>query len=147
MSLLLNPRPIKEDSWLVRLYPELARFRHDLDRGSAMRAARDRLQHGGRYFALYCLLVTLAIQFNSYLCGYIVRLRWPLIYSGWLYALAPLPIVLAFLAPLLILRRKVCLYLREELRRHGIPICLHCGYDVTGCTSLICPECGTEFKL
>lgn len=137
---------IKEDSFLVRLYPELARFEDDLERGSAMRAVKDRLFHSRRYIALYCILIAIAIPCHSYLRGYIASLQWPLIYSGWLYAIAVLPILLSLIAPLFIFRRNVCKYLREELRRYGIPICLHCGYDLTGCPSLICPECGTEFE-
>jgi hypothetical protein len=32
--------------------------------------------------------------------------------------------------------------LRIDLRRHGLPICVHCGYDITGIDGLTCSECG-----
>lgn len=32
--------------------------------------------------------------------------------------------------------------LREMLREHGIPVCIDCGYDLTGNRSGTCPECG-----
>lgn len=146
MAFLKHSRPIKEDSFLIPLYPELARFREDLDRGSAMRAVKDRLFHSGRYLALSCFLVALAIPCYSYLHDYIAYLQLPLVYKSCLSIVAVSPILIAFMAPLLILRSSVCLYLREELRRYGIPICLICGYDLTGCRSLICPECGIEFE-
>lgn len=137
---------IKSGSFLVRLYPELSRFKDALERGTALSAAIGRLFYSIRGFVLFCLLIVFALPAHSYLRGYVASLQWPWFYSGWLYALATSPIFLAFVAPLVVLRRKMRLFLRQELRRHGIPICLHCGYDVTGCTSLICPECGTDFE-
>jgi hypothetical protein len=43
----------------------------------------------------------------------------------------------------LFLRRRYRRSLRIELFSIGVPICIHCGYDLTGNTSGICPECGT----
>lgn len=111
-----------------------------------MRAAKSRLFQSGRCLILFFFLFAFASWCQSYLHGYIASLQLPLIYGGWLYAIVILPLVLAFIAPFLVFRKNICLYLREELRRHGIPVCLPCGYDVTGCRSLICPECGTEFE-
>ena len=36
--------------------------------------------------------------------------------------------------------------LRLYLRELGIPICLHCGYDLRGQTVPRCPECGRAFE-
>jgi len=33
-------------------------------------------------------------------------------------------------------------YLRVQLAAAGIPICIHCGYDLRGSPSGRCPECG-----
>lgn len=35
--------------------------------------------------------------------------------------------------------------LRYQLVRKGIPICIHCGYDLRGQVQYNCPECGTGF--
>ncbi len=42
--------------------------------------------------------------------------------------------------------RKPCQrYLREQLVAKGVPICLHCGYDLRGRSDPRCPECGKAF--
>jgi len=41
-------------------------------------------------------------------------------------------------------RRRVRLRLREMLSKRGSMLCGACGYDLTGNTSGICPECGTR---
>ena len=38
-------------------------------------------------------------------------------------------------------------FLRERLSASGIPICVKCGYDLTGNTSGVCPECGVEVQV
>jgi hypothetical protein len=35
--------------------------------------------------------------------------------------------------------------LRESLIACGMPLCMHCGYDVRGQTDPRCPECGRDF--
>ena len=35
-------------------------------------------------------------------------------------------------------------FLRARLNAAGIPICMKCGYDLTGNESGVCPECGTR---
>ncbi len=41
------------------------------------------------------------------------------------------------------LRRRYRFALRCELSNMGIPICIKCGYNLSGNASGICPECGT----
>ena len=36
--------------------------------------------------------------------------------------------------------------LRERLNALGVPICMTCGYDLTGNESGVCPECGQPFE-
>lgn len=33
-------------------------------------------------------------------------------------------------------------FIRDDLNRHGIPICRSCGYDLNGLSESRCPECG-----
>ena len=37
-------------------------------------------------------------------------------------------------------------FLRKRLNALGIPICIKCGYDLTGNVSGVCPECGAGIK-
>ena len=42
-------------------------------------------------------------------------------------------------------RRRVRTLLREHLVGLGVPVCVHCGYDLRGQTMARCPECGRSF--
>lgn len=44
-------------------------------------------------------------------------------------------------------RNRIRRMLRECLREQGIPICITCGYDLTGLASKVCPECGQPHGL
>ncbi|MGB0714767.1 MAG: hypothetical protein ACPGXK_02755 [Phycisphaerae bacterium] len=35
-------------------------------------------------------------------------------------------------------------FVRAELARQGIAICVLCGYDLTGISGTVCPECGAS---
>ena len=37
-------------------------------------------------------------------------------------------------------------YLRQELSARGVPICMQCGYDLTGNEWGVCSECGQPVK-
>ena len=41
-------------------------------------------------------------------------------------------------------RRDIRRRLRAQLAEKGIPVCIPCGYNLTGNESGVCPECGTE---
>jgi hypothetical protein len=53
-----------------------------------------------------------------------------------------LGLILAKVGQRKIMRRRI----RERLRKHGIHLCLNCGYDLRGNRSLRCAECGTEWR-
>jgi len=36
-------------------------------------------------------------------------------------------------------------HLRQQLVASGVPVCIHCGYDLRGQTEARCPECGRSF--
>ena len=46
------------------------------------------------------------------------------------------------IVPLLLYRRDVRRSVREQIRALGTPLCLQCGYNLTGLDSGRCPECG-----
>jgi len=43
-----------------------------------------------------------------------------------------------------VLRNKYRISLRKQLVEQGIPICMACGYDFTGNSSGVCPECAQK---
>ena len=45
-------------------------------------------------------------------------------------------------APTWFMRRAIRRQIRVQLTQRGIPICIPCGYDLTGNVSGVCPECG-----
>jgi hypothetical protein len=45
----------------------------------------------------------------------------------------------------LLYRKRRAREFRKLLCEQGIPICLHCGYDLRGQTDPRCPECGRPF--
>jgi hypothetical protein len=48
----------------------------------------------------------------------------------------------AYISFQFLIRGRIRKNLWLELHKRGIPICVHCGYDLTGCPSNRCPECG-----
>lgn len=68
---------------------------------------------------------------------------------GWRYGgliQAPfvlLGVMLGSFAAYCFFRRRYQILLRREISRAGTPLCLACGYNLTGIESPRCPECGT----
>jgi hypothetical protein len=130
---------------LVASAPECARFPNPAARRAAILEIVAQLQ-GSWWCREVAALVGLAI---------LVLARRP---STWLTAVLPFlsqwiaygAVVLIGLAaffPVLWLRvrHRVRLDLRERLVALGVPVCLHCGYDLRGQTDPRCPECGRPF--
>ena len=44
-------------------------------------------------------------------------------------------------------RRGIRRYLREQLVKKGVSVCLNCGYQLRGQGEPRCPECGTGFDM
>lgn len=114
-----------------RLYPELARFTTEKERQDALKQAYGSDSKVQWAAFLGVPLVVLPVKH---------LLPWRLLQF-------PLVIVLAAswgFGTTWIGRRRVQRALRLRLLEHGVPICLTCGYDLTGNTSGRCPECGTK---
>lgn len=47
---------------------------------------------------------------------------------------------------ILLFRDELRTSLRKQLREAGVPICIACGYDLTGSVSEVCSECGTRIR-
>lgn len=62
------------------------------------------------------------------------------------YALLIIAAIACTFAALWLLRRQYQKRLREYLLNKGIPVCLHCGYNLSGLTEPRCPECGRTFE-
>ncbi len=43
-------------------------------------------------------------------------------------------------------RQRTRRIIRSILNERGVPICIACGYDLTGTVSGVCPECGAAVR-
>lgn len=126
----------------VRILPELSRFPTTHDAKAAYKRATWELLRSRRWWcanlglaSLFIVVIDLAPRLLSPFVGRNTLLLWLPIAGG---VLSP---VLGFGA-LWLMRRTVQRSLRKQLADRGVPCCLQCGYDLTGNTSGICPECG-----
>jgi len=53
-------------------------------------------------------------------------------------------VLLILLIPLWQCRHSLQRSMREYLNANGIPLCVDCGYNLTGNVSGVCPECGEQ---
>lgn len=130
-----------------RLYPELLLFEREEDRTAAWQSApplfKDRTWS-------YLLVVTgilwwpVAIWLSTVVSARVLALRnpWFAVAIGVFTLLLCLAQVVAFNW---FISRPVRRSLRRSLVACGIPVCLHCGYDVRGPIEPCCPECGRGF--
>lgn len=127
----------------VRLYPELARFQNVSDGNKVLKSVGKQLYSGARYISVVCFLSALVgIPYIYFITSITSHSSW--IYLCGTVAIGGLGIPLAtIIVPLLLFRQRTRRLLRQELLKKEIPICLHCGYDLSGCPSVRCPECGS----
>lgn len=152
-------RPIKklmtvQDSIYLRLYPELARFQDAADRKKVLTHYRRTLVFSpwGILIGLY-FLVTVVIPLYFYLIHYLPSPNPSLSLNHQLWVSVAVVLsanlfciggfVLAHIPLFFLTRKRVQEYLRRQLHKRGVPICLRCCYNLTGCPSDRCPECGT----
>ena len=127
--------------WASRWFPDLGRADSASLRWEVWRAAYGPVAKSRSYFAI-ALLVQIAAQV---LVGIPVAryLRAAGLSDGWVTW--GVPVLLALIACLVILwlvRRRITRNIRVELTKRGYPTCTPCGYNLTGNTSGVCPECG-----
>ncbi|MCB9854113.1 MAG: hypothetical protein H6818_00390 [Phycisphaerales bacterium] len=127
----------------LRMFPELGRFRDPPTAETAFREAQ-RAQSGIRdvIVAVIALLV-LTIVFVEWVEPRLGQWREA---SQWARTfLSPVYIIGSSYVILRIRRRSIQRHLRRRLIASGVPICLHCGYDLRGLQDARCPECGRSF--
>lgn len=135
------------------LYPELNRFETAQDREAAMLAVGRAYSARWQYPATILAFELGGIAFGVAVAEGTLRLIRPLGH-GVDGAIRAIMMVTCFAIALALLGRQYRNRTRRELRRilagRGVPICVPCGYNLTGNVSGRCPECGTivqsEFK-
>ncbi len=127
--------------WQERLFPELTRLKTQKERRKLLAAAERRGVGSGKRIA-FILLVT-AICFAA--LGLLWR-WWPQAESmSGAAVTGAIAGGMATLTAQVLWRRPLQREIRRELNSRGIPLCVHCGYDLTGLPERRCPECGTPF--
>lgn len=122
--------------------PEMQQFRSEADRQAALwEMGRDAGNPASwRYWAAVasCAVGALAVgALARFLLGYVI---WPPWVERLIYFAAMgggLFLIIRYLH-----RRGARQELRAKLRKSGVPVCLKCGYNLTGNTTGVCPECG-----
>jgi len=66
--------------------------------------------------------------------------------SSWSLYLMLMLYLLGLGAAIWFTRRGIRRRLREQLAKKGVPVCIPCGYNLTGNESGVCPECGTPMQ-
>ncbi len=139
--------------WQARLYPELLLLDTNAERKQVLREAQANMLaategplHRRGYAAAAIILISVSLVVTQYLVrriGEDLSLLGARLVGVVGYGLAAALVVMA-------IQRLWYKPLRDQLRREliarGIPVCLHCGYNLTGLTEPRCPECGQPFE-
>ncbi len=127
---------------MSRLFPELNRFpTRKVRRDALKRAIRGVSQCGWYWLAVAGVVaVSVYVQFSLRRFGLSpdgrTAMRWGVV-----------AVTIGTCSGLsLSFRSTIQRALRRSLVAHGIPCCTSCGYDVTGNTSGVCPECGVAIS-
>jgi uncharacterized paraquat-inducible protein A len=131
--------------WRTKLFPELLLLDGVAERNQLLRDAKRQMKHRGWYSAAVCVGVIASIlapqYFERRIGAYFSVARTRL--------LGILVTGLAVAAVVWAIQRLWYKPLRDQIRRElierGIPVCLRCGYNLTGLSEPRCPECGTSF--
>jgi hypothetical protein len=127
------------DSLFVRLYPELDRLEDAAARKKILGSSEFGTAFNWQFMAVTFVLSILAgIPCIYFIISTTSKTSW--IYICCTVVLGGLGISLVSVAPHLLFRQRMRRILREVLQKRGIPICVHCGYDLTGCPNDRCPE-------
>ena len=128
---------------LTVMYPELLRFPDWVTAKQAYLQARRQLG-ANSWFGMRCRVVLVV---GLFLAVSIIKMPEqvgvPFILRWVLAVLIPLFLVKALFW---LFRKSIRRSIREQLTGMGIPCCVHCGYNLEGNVSGVCPECGCATK-
>ena len=125
-----------------RLFPELEQCRSADERAAAWKSAQRRINAHRPYWIVFFILLIGGLMFPFVL----PMLGVPVERRGLLRGINLLVVILLSGGVSLMFRSKIRRWLREYLATIGIPVCVNCGYNLTGLTEARCPECGQPFE-
>ena len=121
-----------------RVFPELARFENDEERTRVLKNYSRKVFRSGYTW----VILFIGIPILTTLLVLVTRIALP----GWSGYVSGVIAGVSFGAGFQwLLRSPLRRNLRRELIDRGVPICLHCGYDLRGQNVPRCPECGVGF--
>ncbi len=127
-----------------RVFPELERFENDRERKQILKQCSRKTMLNWKRICVFVAAIALLVLAVTVLR---VQIRGMINLPTWVSS----GLIGGFVGGLIggtfqwYLRNSMRKYLREQLIARGVPICLHCGYDLRGQTEPRCPECGKAF--
>jgi hypothetical protein len=127
---------------LLRLLPELKRFRTEEERWEVCEQASEQAGGDRHGFAAFLLAVMIGFipQWSPYVLPQLTIQSWIERVGNVWFGIAGVTIAGLIYTPRGIASMRQSLW--KQLADKGIPCCIHCGYDLTGNESGKCPECG-----
>ncbi len=127
--------------WQERLFPELKMIESQAERLRLLTEADQQTVGLGKRLAFIVVVATIV--------GAVAWLVFATITKWWAIprwsigaSTAATCIVACVLGVQVFWRRPLRIHIRQALSQRGIPLCLGCGYNLTGNVSGTCPECG-----
>ncbi len=124
------------------LFPELLLFHEKDDRKRAWRNAEYAVL---KKPALWVGVLTIVVG-GAYLTFSLPSLGVPIGHRGKVRGVIMAVEILAGYTLVWSFRRSIRRNLRMDLAQLGVPICVACGYNLTGNVSGVCPECATKVE-
>ncbi len=120
-----------------RILPELALIESGPERRRMLQQAVNNPRTGATAFLSVIAATGLFVLWDKWVAS--VSPSWGLLMLFLLY-------IIIFGAVLWFARQDIRRRLRAQLASKGIPVCIPCGYNLTGNVSGVCPECGAKVE-